>query len=240
VTENICPLAHRNDPDRPRRATRGLLCEGHYRGLGDDLASLPGLHNTLGAYLVRTGNGDGTRTGVDVGINLDGEVVKAREHIANLLTSWARIVLEEGTWTIAPADTPYAVACWLGARLPWIAAQAWADEFADNIHTTTREARAQVQPNTTYRIELGPCPELLAIVDDAGPRLDPCKGTVIAVMRRATSRELLPSFVACTDHGEDDDQPHVWGPAQWHALGRRMGRSDHADAVEAFLRSVAG
>lgn len=237
----ICPLAHRSEPDRPRRATHGLLCAGHYRGLADDLASLPGLHDTLAKYLVRSGGGDGGRSSDSdaVGIDLDGEVVKARDHIRHLLTSWALIVLEEGTWTQQPDDDVRSVARWLLARLDWMAGQPWADEFADNVRTVVRESRAQVQPNTTYRVELGPCPELLPVVEDDDIRLDPCPGTVVAVMQRVTSSERLPSEVRCTEHGDDEEQPHAWGPMQWHTLGRRMGRSAHASALEAFLRGVA-
>ena len=240
MTDALCPLAHRTDPERPRRATHGLLCAGHYRGLADDLASMPGLHATLTAYLVRTGGGDGGRSTESdaIGIDLDPDVVKARDNIKHLLVSWALIAIEEGTWSSTPDDTPRAIATWLLHRIDWLVSHDWADELATNARTTVREARAQVQPNTTYRIELGPCPELLPVVDDAGPHLEPCKGTVVAVMRRATSRELLPSVVACTEHGDDEDNPHTWGPTQWHALGRRMGRSDHADAVEAFLRTL--
>lgn len=237
----LCPLEHRNDPERPRRATFGVLCTGHYRGLADDLASLPGLHDTLAAYLVRSGGGDGGRsTDSDaIGIDLSKDVVKARDNVRQLLVSWAVIVLEEGPWQVAPDDTPRAIARWLLQRLPWLAQQPWVDELAANARTTVREARAQVQPNTTYRVELGPCPELLPVVDQGDVRLDPCPGTVVAVMRKATSREQLPSAVLCTAHGEDEENAHAWSPMQWHALGRRMGRSAHASAAEAFLRAVS-
>lgn len=241
MSHELCPLTHRTDPDRPRRATRGLLCTGHYRALADDLASMPGLHATLSSYLVRTGGGDGGRSTESdaIGIDLDPDVVKARDNIRHLLASWALITLEEGTWSTTPDDTPAAVAVWLLHRIDWLVDQDWADELAVNVRTTVREARAQVQPNATYRVELGPCPELLPVVDDAGVRLDPCTGTVIAVMQKTTSREQLPSFVLCTAHGDDEDEPHAWGPMQWHALGRRMGRSMHESAAEAFLRAVS-
>jgi hypothetical protein len=234
----ICPLVHRSEPERPRRAAHGLLCAGHARRLLDDLASMPGLHDTLSSYLVRTGGGDGGgRGGNDsIGINLDPGVVKARDHIRHTLVSWACITLEEGPWTFAPDDEPRAIAAWLLQRRDWLMAQAWADELAANVSETVREARAQIQPNATYRVELGPCP--LLTMD--GEQITSCEGTVVAVMHRASSREQLPSEVVCTAHGDDEENPHAWGPMEWHALGRRMGRSLHTSAADAFLRAVSG
>lgn len=243
MTDVLCPLEHRNDPERPRRAHYGLLCTGHYRRLGDDLASLPGLHDTLSAYLVRTGGGDGGRHSDSdaIGINLDPDVVRARDHIRVTLVAWTRIALEEGPWCYAPDDQPRAIVEWLAARIGWMTAQPWADEFATNIGETVREARAQVQPNAVYRVELGPCPQPVVERDEDGAvTIVACQGTVVAVMRKAASKEQLPSEVVCTAHGEDDEEPHTWGPMQWHALGRRMGRSMDESAADAFIRSVAG
>lgn len=238
----ICPLAHRHDPDRPRRAAHGRLCHGHAAGLAEDLEALPGLHATLESYLVRTGGGDGGRAGRDsIGINLDPGVVAARDHIRHTLVSWALIVLEEGPWTVAPDDTPRAIATWLRTRVGWLADQDWTEELVTNIRETTAEARAQIQPNAVYRVELGRCPVEILHMDDEGHVIsEACDGTVIAVMRKAASREQLPSEVRCTSHGDDEEAPHVWGPMQWHALGRRMGRSLDASAADAFLRAVGG
>lgn len=239
-----CTAPHRHDPERPRRASHGRLCTGHYLGLVEDLAELPRLHDALVAQLVARGGDDaGRRSDSDaIGISLDNRVVRARDHIRATLVAWTRIALEEGPWTHAPDDRLTDIAAWLGQRRDWLAAQPWADELVLNLRETRDEARRLRQPNTAYRVEIGPCPEpLLAYDADTGEVTHaPCPGTVIALMHRAASREQLPARILCTEHGEDEEAPHAWGPMQWHALGRRMGRSLDASAADAFLRAVGG
>lgn len=237
-----CPLPHRHDPDRPRRlADNAHVCWGHRAGLLDDLTSLPALHAELAAHLTGNGGGPGDRSSDESGLSLNPAVVAARDHIRATLVSWTLIALEEGPWTVPPHDTMPAIAAWLRLRSDWLLQQDWTPEIVTNLRETRSEARALIQPNDTYRIELGPCPEPLLTLDGEG-RIEAirCVGTVIAVMRKASSREQLPSEVVCTEHGQDGENPHAWGPMQWHALGRRMGRSDHADAAAAFIRSVVG
>lgn len=237
----LCPLDHARDPERPRRLhDGGRICYGHEKRTIDDLHSLHRLHDELTEHLVGTG-GDGVRRGKsdETGIAVRTDVIKARDHIRNLLVGWTRIALEEGPWGHGPDDDLHAITAWLLRRGDWLLCQDWTVELSENLHTTLVEARALIQPNTTYRVELGPCPELLLGLDDQGGITQAhCPGTVVAVMRKAASREQLPSEVVCTDHGDDEENPHTWGPMQWHALGRRMGRSDHDDATTAFLRAV--
>lgn len=237
----LCLLVHARDPDRPRRLYDGArLCLGHEKRTTSDLARLASLHDELTAHLVG-GGGDGTRRSKsdETGIAVNVKVIKARDHIRATLVSWTRIALEEGPWQHAPDDDLHAITTWLQQRTDWLLRQDWTAEFSTNLHITLVEARALIQPNTTYRIELGPCPENVPVLLEGDAiRLDRCPGTVFALMRKAASREQLPSEVLCTEHGEDEDAPHAWGPMQWHALGRRMGRSDHGDAAEAFLRSL--
>lgn len=239
----LCPLDHARDPDRPRRLHDGArICFGHEKRTTNDLASLAALHDELTIHLVGQGEGGGRRGKSDeTGIAVNAKVIQARDHIRTMLVSWTRIALEEGPWQHAPADDLHAIAAWLEQRTDWLLRQDWTPELSSNLHTTLVEARALIQPNTTYRIELGPCPEvLLELLDGGVVRQARCGGTVVAVMRKAASREQLPSEVVCTAHGDDEEAPHVWGPMQWHALGRRMGRSNHADANAAFVRAVLG
>lgn len=239
MTDLVCPLPHKHDPDRPRRLADGVrICWGHRGGFVDDLKALPGLNDELASLLARSGGDPGDRSSDEVGISLDPAVVAARDHIRMTLVSWTRITLEEGPWKHAPADTITAISAWLLRRCDWLLNQDWTPELVDNVRTTVRESRGLIQPNTTYRIELGPCPEL--VVDQGAETvIHRCPGTIIAVMRKASSREQLPSEVLCSAHGDNEENPHVWSPMQWHALGRRMGRSYHADAADAFLRSFA-
>lgn len=235
-----CPLHHHNDPDRPRQLHDGArLCYGHEKRTIIDLASLAALHDELTTHL--TGQGEGGRRGKsdETGIAVRTDVIKARDHIRNLLVGWTRIALEEGPWGHAPDDDLHAITAWLIRRGDWLLRQDWTVELSANLHTTLVEARALIQPNTTYRVELGPCPELV-YDEGAEQAIHRCPGTVVAIMRKAASREQLPSEVVCTEHGDDEENPHTWGPMQWHALGRRMGRSNDDDAAAAFLRAVSG
>ncbi len=233
--EAVCPLTHHSDPTRPRRATYGPFCGGHHQGILDALHGLPSLYDELAERLMGSGGGDGPRAHDDAtGLDLDPHVVEARTAIRSQLVGWTRITLEDGPWKYPPTDSIRDICAWLGDRLDWILCQPWAPDFADEVIGSWRHGRALIQPNNVYRIELGPCPELL------GEDQERCPGTVIAVMRKATARELLPSVVHCTEHGNDPDEPHAWEPMQWHTPGRRMGRGLHTSAAEAFMRGIAG
>ena len=154
----ICPLTHHNDPDRPRRTTPGArICHGHYQRLGDDLAALPALHAELSAHLHATGSGPGRGDGDD-GLNLNTAVLDARHHIRNSLVTWVRIVLEEGPGDHAPDDDLPTIAAWLNARLSWLANQDWTPALCREWRDNVAEARSLIQPNSVYRVELGPCP----------------------------------------------------------------------------------
>lgn len=243
MTESLCPCVHRKDPERPRRSAPGVrLCAGHLGGLRENIATLPRIHDQLAAYLVSSGGEGHAPKSEAVGIALNADVVKTRDNIRNDLVSWTRIALEEGPWSIPPSDDLRDVAAWLVMRVDWLANQDWSDEIARSIQDTVTEARALVQPNTTYRVEIGPCPEPVVVLhEETGePGLERCDGTVIAVMQRVTSGEKLPGIVRCTSHGDDEETPHEWGPTQWHALGRRMGRTLNADATTMLIQAMSG
>jgi len=233
MTESICPSYHAKDPERPRASRDGVrLCEGHYAGMVKDLHALPTLHTQLARFLVESG-GDGTRTSrTSVGIALNPAVVATRDHIKATLVAWTRIALEEGPWRVPPPDDCAEIAHWLDLRSDWLANREWSYEIAHNLAETAGEARRLLQPDKPYIVEIGPCPELI------GEEQTHCDGMVIAVMRRADS--LLPSMLRCTTRGEDEDEPHLWGAAEWHTLGRRMGRTLNGDAMAALVQAIAG
>lgn len=237
MNDALCPLTHKRDPERPRTAAPGArLCHGHLGQLADNLEQLPDLYAELAAYLTTPG-ASVPGGSLSTGITLNDAVVASRDHIKHTLTSWACIALEEGPWTQAPDDNPRAIARWLFGRMDWLVDQDWTAEFAGNIAETAGEARAQVQPDHPYLVELGPCPERVWDYDgDEGPVIVKCDGTVVAKMRRADS--LLPSVVTCTSRGHDDEEePHAWTPAQWHTLGRRMGLALNPDAAATFVKA---
>lgn len=241
MTESICPSYHAKDPERPRASRDGVrLCEGHYAGMVKDLHALPTLHTQLARFLVESG-GDGTRTSrTSVGIALNPAVVATRDHIKATLVAWTRIALEEGPWRVPPPDDCAEIAHWLDLRADWLANREWSYEIAHNLAETAHEARRLLQPDKPYLVEIGACPETVDVVhEETGePGIERCDGTIIAVMRRADS--LLPSMLRCTSHADDEDDPHAWGAAEWHILGRRMGRTLNADAMTALVQAIAG
>lgn len=234
----LCPLPHRDG--RELRVGRGLVvCGGHLRGLQNDVASIPGLYRTLERHLVSSGSGEsGGRRGDEIGANLNPEVMDARHELRNLLVTWVRVTVDEGPWQHYPADSLDEMMRWLVTRSHWIGARAWAPEMVTDVRWHVGRGRHLVQPNTTYRVEIGPCPEVVLSLEGDAVLATKCEGTVIAVMHRAASREMLPGVIECTAHGEDEEAPHRWTPTEWHTLGRKMGRSDHGNAVDAFLRSL--
>jgi hypothetical protein len=233
VTDDTCIAPHRHDPDRPRRAVDGLrLCPGHLEGLRRDLRELPRMHTELVGRLLEVGDQVGrTGRGDAVGIALSDTVVRTRDHIRATLVSWAQVALEEGPWEVAPPNDLATIGAWLDDRAEWFAAREWADEIVRNLTETIAEARAALHPNSVYRVELGPCPEV------AGEDQERCPGMVIAFMRRQD--DVLPSVVRCTERGDQgEDEPHAWTADRWHALGRRMGRDLHPEAAAALLAAI--
>jgi hypothetical protein len=182
------------------------------------------------ALATRSSDNEGRSSrGVSVGISLDLAATKAREHVRVFLVGWVQVAHEEGPWRALPVDTVPAMAEWLSAseRVAWIVAQPWADEIARNLAETLGEAMRAVEPNRPRRLEIGACPE--RVIDDEGQDEGACTGTLFALIYPADS--LLPCDIRCTTDGE-----HRWTADQWHALGRRLNGTGHAD----LARRVAG
>lgn len=199
---------------KPTRAADGLrLCEGHLSRLTRDIAECPALHDELAAHLVRTGSGgEVVNVSREPGIDLDGAVVRARDHIAHDLHGWVRVALEEGPWDHGPCDSISALACWLLPRVHWLASRLYADEVATDFATSAREARAAIQPDRARRFEIGACIERR--MDDEAD-LGPCEGVLFATIR--ASESMLPSAIVC-----DVDPEHVWTADEWHLIGRSI------------------
>ena len=219
----LCPAPHREDA--PKRAADGLiLCLWHRDRLERHLAELPALHQACEATLLGRGgtNGAGPVSGSqEPSWAVSDAPSHARQAIAVELHTWTRIVLDEGPWTVPPADTLTSLAAWLVARVDWCCARPWADEMARTIADTHREAWAAAYPNPARRIDLGPCVE-------AG-----CEGRLVAYVRPADS--LLPATVDC-----DVDPEHTWPADQWQQLGRRAGIHMRPDRAVALARHLVG
>ena len=233
-------------------ATSGLNLDGKCLDLlAQDIATCARLHGELEAVLVRPTRPDegGGKRSTSVGIALDDDAVKARDHIRATLVGWVRVAQEErplsprgvgvapGATSAAngrenpahgpangwPADTVPDMARWIGRNLTWYAARPWVDEMARVFGETADEATAAVQPERARRMEVGPCPQRLT--DDEGQDAGACRGTLFAVIW--PNDPLLPCDVRCT---ACDGR---WSADQWHALGRRVeAAAKSTDAAE--------
>lgn len=212
----LCPLPHRNDPDRPRRARRGLICEGHFRGLTERLADdLPILALEVEESLVRSSTPgpkvSGTREAPLPYVEAASAALRAARSV---LACWAVEVLDEHPDGLhPPAPTINALCAFLGRHLEWISAQDWIGE----LHRELGEIRATLLGaqaiKRTRLVVLGPCNERVAC-DVATHELVTCTGELRA--RVHTTDDTLPGTISCT--GCKTEHPS----STWRALSRRL------------------
>lgn len=157
-----CLLPHHKDPDRPRRAHLGYTCAGHHAGVERLIAELPALHEALGLMLTASekpaGDGGKTRHGmVAGGVNLNRNVVDARDEIHAECVRLVRHVAEETGDAMPTRDTVPALAAWLVDQVDWICSQLDVDDTYRWLVALTRNAKRLAYPNGRRRLEIGPC-----------------------------------------------------------------------------------
>jgi hypothetical protein len=205
----------------PARAADGLrLCQWETDRLGQQPLEAATLHAELGLALVGSGSGDGIgQKNPGRGLNLNPKVVEHRATIRHVLAAIALRIAEERGFTL-PADNVRAVAGFVAASSQWLAAHEEAGQFAVELAELVEVGRSLRQPSQTRIIEIGPCPQKLAIepdeddVDGEVMHIS-CAGVVRALLR--TEASLLPSAIQC-----DADDEHAWDSTQWSKLGRQM------------------
>lgn len=88
-----------------------------------------------------------------------------------------------------------------------------------------RNLKAVAHGTRTRSIEVGPCPEVVIVIDEDNDleTFARCHGTIVAVLteRDPDNEEdgLLPHHLTCTIHAE-----HTWQPWQWADIGKRIER----------------
>jgi hypothetical protein len=230
-TWTACVLIHAKDPDRPRTATRGFLCEGHYLILEQRLAELPALADEVEQALVR-GGGAGPKISGDPerALPFDEAASDALRGARDLLASWCRLILDEHPGGLhAPALALPALATFLTRHLEWIAAQPWVDdlhgEFGD-----VRAALLSAQSTSRTRIvALGTCGEApYCDLETHAERC--CQGTLRAFVS-TVDEGADPRPIVCSECGIEH-QPETWRP-----LARRL-RKDAAWMTAAQLSEL--
>lgn len=204
-----CLLSHFNDPNRPRRAAVGWLCNGHMSRLEQMIAELPNLYDELGLMLTSSEKpgeqGRSKNSQVAGGVNLNKFVVDARDEIHAECVRMIREISEANGDTLPILDTLPALAVWLGGRLDFIAAQDDVDDTYANLQRLTSGCKRLAYPNGRRRIEVGPCGE------------GDCPGTLVTVTSRTA--DLLPETIWC-DECEREIPPRDWRKLRERITGK--------------------
>jgi hypothetical protein len=201
-------------------ADGAYLCGLHGERIGTDALEAARLFGELEHRLIGGSSGDKVRS--EPGSKYpDQRAIDVRTEIRHTLASWCRLIAEE-RGTSLPVDEVTAMGEFVAQHASWLAAQPFAADVSDELHALKSKAWSAAYPSGTHVVEIGACPstvftEVVGSVMTA-TYMQPCTGTLRAVMRRADS--LLPSEVVCTA-----DASHRWGASQWHAMAKAMRRS---------------
>jgi hypothetical protein len=200
---DICVMAHAKDPERPRRARDGeYLCHGHHLELVRLIAEMPAVHDDLERA---NGPGGPRPPGSGGGISIDDAVAGHRSHIAGVIASWARLVVDIRGVT-APREDIYSMCAFLSVHADWCAQQRWVDEMLSELRQLAGRARGIT--DTPARVcDTGQ----RCLIHDGGER---CEGTITLIVRgddwaaRCSSEE-------CTER--QDASPYLKVRGRWVA-----------------------
>ena len=214
LEQRRCVLAHTHDPERPRTANRGWLCEGHWLGLEQHVAEMPALFDEVDRTLVR-GSSNGPKISGDPerALPYDERAAEALHTARAVLVAWTRLVLDEHPSGLhSPADTLPAICTFLLTHLPWCAEQPWIDDLHREIRETRLELRRATTPPQTRVVPVGFCATPLTC--DVHSHVEvKCAGELHAVLDVLDDE---PRPVTCTDC--DFEHPYL----TWRALARRL------------------
>lgn len=230
TAERLCPLAHRVDPERPRKsAPSSILCAGHIFQSRTALEELPGRYTELATVAAPTyEQHSGARSAE--------KPIPYRQHAADLrnggkydpdkpeidgvrlvgiraaLTNWVRIVAEE-RGLMLPADDGRdeveLAAEFLRRHHDWSVSQLWADDYATELRDLNEAAWSLLHPRRTEAATRLPCPA-------------DCGGTLRASFRDDDSHDdsLAPKVLIC------DGCALPVPPEQWRKLARKIKHPD--------------
>ncbi|WEP00979.1 hypothetical protein A6P39_044810 (plasmid) [Streptomyces sp. FXJ1.172] len=133
---------------------------------------------------------------------LDISVLDARHNILTILESWSGMVVDK-LRTPAPPRTVVSLARFLTLHLHWLAGQAPAVDFADEIEALTGELRRTIDPEPN---------DLHTLIRQCV--VDNCPGTISASAQR---RAGAGSSITCSSG-------HSWEVREWLSLRKLMER----------------
>lgn len=208
MSDPRCVVSSRHtDPAKTPRALDGLyVCRGHRLKVERMIAELPALYDDLGSALTSSethDNDSGRRknSAKGAGVNLNGNVVEARDEMHAELVRLVRYVTEERGLTGPSVDRVSALASWLTAHVDWLCAQPDADETHDFLDGLTKACFSLAFPSGRRRFVI---PDVACDAplwcDVDTKEITRCPGNLVALLTPQDALEL-PSEIICDTCG---------------------------------------
>lgn len=217
MTEQICIIAHKFEPQRPREAIPGRLicvgCQGHLR---NQISDLPGLHEELTEELARqwsevVTNDNWPLSIPEKALPINPDVADLRSEMEALLMSYGRQVAEELDTDWPPTGITN-ITGWLLKRLDIAARQAWVADMIDGVNQLTKDANKLIDTRRRSMAFLGPC-------EANGD----CEGRLFVEVQRIIGEksDIMPATVTCPECGNEHDteQRVAWAQKQREDIG---------------------
>jgi hypothetical protein len=185
----------------------GRICRMCVERLRGELLTLLGLYResdhalTPGPARMRE-RVSGSRT---VGTVLDERTVDMRTETADVLASWARLVVEERGAKGLPGCDVESLVAFLRDEVEWIAGHPAAVSFDEEVRRLLQRLGALFGPAPVRGMPLGACVE------------PECTGTLLAVVRGGGGSAAAPGQVSC-------DAGHTLPPRQWLMVAGQLAR----------------
>ena len=153
MSDDLCILTHRNDPERPRRAVDGLyICAGHHAELERLIAEMPARYNDLDRP--KGAGGPKVVFSNEPGLSVDEAAATLRQQITGIIASWCRVVAEDRGITPPASPEISRTAPWLTTHVDWCAAHRWVDEMLLELRQVTGRAIG-ITDIPARRVQLG-------------------------------------------------------------------------------------
>lgn len=232
---SLCVLRHYDAEgeldERPRRATHGRICIGHFHALEQQVNELPALIGQVETVLARSTSGSGPKVGGtrETPLPYDEHAGDSLRSARDILASWCAN-LADSTSTTRPPFEIYAMARYLARHLDHAVQQDWISDFVTEIRAVRRDLNRHKRTIHKRRVEVGTCDGAIACTVITH-ELIPCTG----ILRAETTTE-------------DDELPDItcpvcgarYAPADWRPLSRRLHGEQDPYLTAAQLSQVFG
>ncbi|WP_370947271.1 hypothetical protein AB5J62_06880 [Amycolatopsis sp. cg5] len=208
TTENPCDALDCQNASVPGHR----ICMACSDQAGTELVGLPRLYDELERTLTlgRTGMRERISGWRPNGISLNEPAVNIRAEMVEVLSAWAKLVVDE--LGVAPGYHRQVrkLAGFLMVHFDALMAHPAASDFVEEINDLAGAARGVLEPSNEMQLDLGPCAE------------QDCDRTVHATIKG--DGEWSPDQVGC-------EAGHTVRPDQWLLLGRRIERAQQNISV---------